>query len=125
MKSDLADNNVIPIKPKNRMSDEGSDYQPPYQLVDDSEFHLAPDMRSTPECGFQLAGLKAGTKGVIETPNYPENYPSDVQCIWWLKGEIHTRVYVTCDEIETQPCNPDFYDYALFAPDWSWQKYSM
>ena len=111
----MTDNNVIPVKPKNMISD----------LVDDSEFHLAPDMRSTPGCGFQLAGLKPGTKGVIKTPNYPDNYPSDVQCIWWLKGEIHTRVFVTCDAIETQPCNPDFYDYALFAPDWSWQKYSM
>ena len=100
-------------------------------MVDDSEFHLAPDpeMRATrstsDSCGFQLANLKPGAKGVVKTPNYPDNYPANVQCIWWMKGVEHTRIYVTCDRIETQECNPDFFDYALFAPDWSWSKYQM
>ena len=99
-------------------------------LVSDSEFNLAPTLRGgsdgeTPKCGFQYAGLKVGTKGVIATPNYPDNYPPDIQCIWWLKGVENTRILVTCDQIETQPCYPDFYDYALLAPDWSWSKYSM
>ena len=40
---------------------------------------------SAEECGFQLKELKIGDKGVIQTPNYPSNYPPDIQCIWWLK----------------------------------------
>ena len=42
-----------------------------------------------------------------------------------LQSLDHTRISINCDQIETQPCNPDFYDYALLSPDWSWQKYTM
>ena len=40
---------------------------------------------SGPECGFQNKDLNVGDKAVIQTPNYPANYPSDIQCIWWLR----------------------------------------
>ena len=56
----------------------------------DTDFLLAPaaqsrDPNSAEECGYQLKDLKIGDKGVIQTPNYPSNYPPDIQCIWWLK----------------------------------------
>ena len=54
-------------------------------MVNDEDFHLAPEIRNSGNCGFQLTGLKPGDKGVIQTPNYPENYPPDIQCIWWMK----------------------------------------
>jgi len=89
---------------------------------------LAPDvdtMRSDEECGVNLSNLKLGDEGFIKTPNYPGNYPPDIQCIWWLKSLENTRISIQCDQIETQPCTPDFYDYALLSPDWSWQKYTI
>ena len=70
---------IIPIlKPQN----------PIFELVKDEDFHLAPDvdtMRSDEECGVNLSNLKLGDEGFIKTPNYPGNYPPDIQCIWWLK----------------------------------------
>ena len=59
-------------------------------IVMDTDFELAPQIRgdgdgTTEECGFQIKELKIGDKGVIQTPNYPDNYPPDIQCIWWLK----------------------------------------
>lgn len=41
--------------------------------------------RSTDKCGFYKSGLKDGDSGSIITPNYPENYPPRLECIWWLK----------------------------------------
>ena len=54
----------------------------------DIDFELAPSKIRTEECGFQNKDLKVGDKGIIQTPNYPENYPPDIQCIWWLKVRI-------------------------------------
>ena len=60
-------------------------------IVLDTDFELAPQMiresdgDTIEECGFQIKELKIGDKGVIQTPNYPSNYPPDIQCIWWLK----------------------------------------
>lgn len=126
----LEDKTVIKIPVKNRSGSgtlnqvlaEQEDH-----LVSDKDFHLAPmsapDQRS--DCGFQYTDLKVGASGVIQTPNYPDAYPPDIQCIWWLKGVENTRILIHCDQIETQSCNPEFFDYALFAPDWSWSKYSI
>ena len=54
-------------------------------MVYDSDFNLAPESRGSGDCGAQMAGLNIGDKGTIETPNYPQDYPPDIQCIWWLK----------------------------------------
>ena len=72
---------IIPIlRPQN----------PIFELVKDEDFHLAPDvaMRSDEQCGVNLSSLKLGDEGIIKTPNYPGNYPPDIQCIWWLKVYI-------------------------------------
>ena len=36
-------------------------------------------------CGNNLLDLKIGDSGIITSPNYPENYPPDSECTWWLK----------------------------------------
>ena len=36
-------------------------------------------------CGSNLLGLKIGDSGNISSPNYPENYPPNAECTWWLK----------------------------------------
>ena len=40
-------------------------------------------------CGNNLLGLKIGQSGVIESPNYPENYPPNSECTWWLKVKVN------------------------------------
>ena len=56
-------------------------------LVSNSEYNLAPaEGRTTSDhCGFQLYDLVPGDKGWISTPNYPQGYPPNLKCIWWLK----------------------------------------
>ena len=36
-------------------------------------------------CGKNLLDLKIGDTGLIESPNYPEDYPPNAECTWWLK----------------------------------------
>ena len=36
-------------------------------------------------CGKNLLDLKIGDSGLIESPNYPEDYPPNAECTWWLK----------------------------------------
>ena len=45
----------------------------------------SPSEEPQPEvCGVNLSDLKIGDDGFIKPPNYPGNYPPDIQCIWWL-----------------------------------------
>ena len=39
-------------------------------------------------CGTNLLDLKIGDSGLIQSPNYPENYPPNAECTWWLKVYI-------------------------------------
>ena len=62
---------------------------PIFELVNDEDYHLAPVASSrttnTEQCGVNLSNLEVGDEGIIKTPNYPNNYPPNIQCIWWLK----------------------------------------
>ena len=57
-------------------------------LVSNSEYNLAPEGRTSDHCGFQLYDLVPGDKGWISTPNYPQGYPPNLKCIWWLKVNL-------------------------------------
>ena len=75
----------------------------------DIDFELAPNKMRTEECGFQNKDLKVGDKGIIQTPNYPNDYPPDIQCIWWLKVRINpipTRLghVMYCNGDKSYPC---------------------
>lgn len=89
----LEDKNVVKIPVKDRFESETASILKEQEdfLVLDKFFGLAPDMRAPGDCGFQYTGLKPGEKGTIQTPNYPENYPPDIQCIWWLKVTISSN----------------------------------
>ncbi len=63
--------------------------------------------------------------GTITSPNYPSNYSPSSKCIYWLKSEPQTRIHLHCDDIQTQPCNPKFYDFVLLSPDWDWKSFKM
>ena len=66
-------------------------------LVSNSEYNLAPaEGRTTSDhCGFQLYDLVPGDKGWISTPNYPQGYPPNLKCIWWLK--VTMTAMIICD----------------------------
>lgn len=44
--------------------------------------------RSNDKCGYYKSSLKNGDFGSIVTPNYPQNYPPRLECIWWLKVKV-------------------------------------
>ena len=44
--------------------------------------------RAEGTCGQTLVGLAPGHSGVISSPNYPDDYPDDIKCAWWLKTEV-------------------------------------
>ena len=46
---------------------------------------LAKERSNVPACGNNLLDLKIGDSGLITSPNYPEDYPPDSECTWWLK----------------------------------------
>lgn len=100
----------------------------------DTQFHLAATVPALPqqnsnlrinECGFQYQLLKPGATGEIITPNYPMDYPPNLNCIWWLKGIPGTNIHLKCYDVQTQSCTPDLFDYFLVSPDWTWKQYSM
>ena len=64
-------------------------------------------------CGSNLLSLKIGDRGIITSPNYPENYPPDSECTWWLKvirGKqraidhelIYIKLLITSDYIKSK-----------------------
>ena len=77
------------------------------------------------ECGFAYQLLKPGATGEIITPNYPMEYPPNLNCIWWLKSIPGTNIHLKCYDVQTQSCTPDLFDYFLVSPDWTWKQYSM
>ena len=100
----------------------------------DHQFNLAPAVPALlpsksslriNECGFQYQLLKPGATGQIMTPNYPLDYPPNLNCIWWLKGVERTNIHLKCYDVHTQSCQPDLFDYLLVSPDWAWKQYSM
>lgn len=46
-------------------------------------------------CGGHIGKLQ----GYIESPNYPGNYPNNVECIWKIKPGRKRRVLVIIPEI--------------------------
>ena len=55
------------------------------ELLSESELHLSPMSDRATACGATITDLKVGDTGYIRSPNYPEDYPADIKCVWWLK----------------------------------------
>lgn len=53
--------------------------------------------------------------GTIQTPNYPEDYPSDTACEWVLEGPPGSRIEATVFDLETQAWFLGYYDYVAFS----------
>lgn len=51
--------------------------------------YLAEERTNAASCGGNFLDLKIGDSGVIESPNYPEDYPPNAECTWWLKVDSY------------------------------------
>lgn len=51
-------------------------------------------------CGQILDQLKAGQQGFIQSPNYPNNYPPNLECTWNLNATNNTKVYLTIFDLD-------------------------
>jgi len=96
------------------------------ELLSESELHLSPMSDRATACGATITDLKVGDTGYIRSPNYPEDYPADIKCVWWLKAKEPGKISMTCTDVMTQTCDGNgYYDYVLVAPDWGWEKYYL
>lgn len=68
-------------------------------------------------CSFDKVDLKPGDYGVIQTPNYPENYPAGRSCQWYLQCDEDSRIEVTVFDLYTQPWLFTYFDYVQFSTD--------
>ncbi|ESO97498.1 hypothetical protein LOTGIDRAFT_181491 [Lottia gigantea] len=50
----------------------------------------------------RCGGYRGYYQGVIETPNYPGNYPINVGCTWKIKPEKHRRILIIIPQIELE-----------------------
>lgn len=79
---------------------------------------------SAATCGSNLLDIKIGDTGIIESPNYPENYPPNAECTWWLKAEENAKIQITCDSVTTQTCKDEkYFDFVLLSPGWGWKTF--
>ena len=52
-------------------------------------------------CGFCKQNLTLGDEGIIESPNYPDAYTANVNCLWLLEtADEDDRIVLICDTIE-------------------------
>ncbi|XP_003374151.1 putative CUB domain protein [Trichinella spiralis] len=54
------------------------------------------------ECTFHFNSLSE-KEGTFNSPRYPENYPVDTVCIYWLNGKIGERVRIYFDQFVLAP----------------------
>jgi len=71
-----------------------------------------------------MLDLKIGDSGLIQSPNYPNNYPPNAECTWWLKSENNSRIKISCDSLTSQACeNEKYFDFVLLSPSWNWKTF--
>lgn len=59
-------------------------------LRSDSDLHLSRFVARDRggQCGETITDLRPGARGFIRSPNYPQDYPPDIKCTWWLKAKV-------------------------------------
>uniref|UniRef100_A0A5S6Q849 CUB domain-containing protein n=1 Tax=Trichuris muris TaxID=70415 RepID=A0A5S6Q849_TRIMR len=54
------------------------------------------------ECTFHFNSLSS-SEGIFSSPRYPENYPVDTTCVYWLNGRVGQRVHIYFDQFVLAP----------------------
>ena len=61
----------------------------------------AEDWAHSLSCGFCKTNLSLGDRGVIQSPDYPQAYTANVDCLWLLEtANFQDRIYLDCDSVE-------------------------
>ena len=61
----------------------------------------AEDWAHSLSCGFCKTNLSLGDRGVIQSPDYPQAYTANVDCLWLLEtANLEDRIYLDCDSVE-------------------------
>ena len=80
------------------------------------------------DCGFCRTNLTLGSTGVIESPNFPQKYGANVECLWLISSVEGHKVKLSCDTIELESCgmaggvSPNWRDYLIISPMWTFKK---
>lgn len=48
-------------------------------------------------------------RGVIESPNFPNKYPHNLQCEWTVSAPAGNRIYVAFSQFELEEFNEEYY----------------
>ncbi|XP_048223975.1 LOW QUALITY PROTEIN: cubilin [Perognathus longimembris pacificus] len=71
------------------------------------QFHT--DALNHKEKGFQMqwlihgcGGELSGARGTFTSPGYPQNYPNNKECIWYITTEPGTHIQVTIHDIDLE-----------------------
>lgn len=62
---------------------------------------------TTPSCEETKTsgcGVYGGCRGVIRSPNYPENYPNDANCRYIIRGPPKSNITITSITFNTEAC---------------------
>eukprot|EP00095_Tigriopus_kingsejongensis_P012540 maker-scaffold262_size232883-snap-gene-1.9 protein:Tk12540 transcript:maker-scaffold262_size232883-snap-gene-1.9-mRNA-1 annotation:"rendezvin" len=107
---------------------------PPPSLTDFSHFLSRQGSKLDPNgdslgCGFCLTDLREGDNGTVMSPNFPDPYPDNENCLWLLQTVLpELRITLTCDTIQLESCgplgkdSPMWKDYLIISPLWSFKK---
>ena len=70
--------------------------------------HTGFKIRLTPACG----GFLSGSRGVIKTPRYPNNYATNLDCKWRVEVRPRRRIAFTFTSMDVNgpdmTCSQDF-----------------
>ena len=52
-------------------------------------------------CGFCKTNLTKGDVGIIQSPDYPDAYRANIDCLWLLEsGNLDDKIFLDCHNIE-------------------------
>lgn len=70
--------------------------------IQDSSPHNSPESKNWHYCHFtdrQCGGELGDFTGYIESPNYPGNYPANIECTWTINPPPKRRILIVVPEI--------------------------
>ena len=90
--------------------------------VNDHGFHLSWNT-SSPQCGEVVAGA---SRGMIQSPGYPGNYPHNAHCTWTIRVDYGKRIQFQFAvlRLESHPnCSYDRWGGEAYpGAAWSWWR---
>uniref|UniRef100_A0A671RS10 CUB and zona pellucida-like domains 1, tandem duplicate 1 n=1 Tax=Sinocyclocheilus anshuiensis TaxID=1608454 RepID=A0A671RS10_9TELE len=70
-----------------------------YEFVRPSGCYLAYCAVPHPQCGGHLYG-----SGLFSSPNYPNYYPDNAYCVWYLSAQQGQRIFLTFADVQLERC---------------------